>query len=133
MLKARLSRWEPPPPPQSHSPDLVFPLGITTPTTVMGSQYRTIPGLPRATEISQGESGFCEGALWGGIGEKMNFRSSQVSTENGSDSPAFSGPASQALAVYSLRRLTLKDLVPPPRKGLPKMSFQTAEQGEALL
>ena len=90
-------------------------------------------GLPRATEISKGESGFCEGALWGGIGEKMNFRSSQVSTENGSDSPAFSGPASQALAVYSLRRLTLKDLVPPPRKGLPKMSFQTAEQGEALL
>ena len=90
-------------------------------------------GLPRATEISKGESGFCEGALWGGIGEKMNLRSSQVSTENGSDSPAFSGPASQALAVYSLRRLTLKDLVPPPRKGLPKMSFQTAEQGEALL
>ena len=74
-------------------------------------------GLPRATEISKGESGFCEGALWGGIGEKMNFRSSRVSTENGSDSPAFSGPASQAVAVYSLRRLTLKDLVPPPPLG----------------
>ena len=99
-------------------------------------------GLPRATEISKGESGFCEGALWGGIGEKMNFRSSRVSTENGSDSPAFSGPASQAVAVYSLRRLTLKDLVHPPtprllraphRQGLPQMSCPTAEQGEALL
>lgn len=88
------------------SPDLVSSPGKMKPRTGLAgevggqerSQYRAIPGLIRATELFHSESGFCKGALWGGIGEKMNFQFSRASVENHSDSTLLV-PAFQVLAV----------------------------------
>lgn len=120
-FKARVITGRPLSPSRSHSqsnlpsPDLLSSPGKMKTKNSVGaeeSQYRVIPGLIRATELFHSESGFCEGALWGGIGEKMNFLSDRASVENRSLFSVLCPSLPGAGCLCSFWRLILTGLVP---------------------